>query len=238
MLSDTDEISDSFMGDVCTICDDLLNNQGYLHLSSCGHSFHMVCLLKNNLYNLLKCQACSKNTNLLGTKLNLIVSGHYKINMTIKVYFYRFCIYYEYFLHNKLKGYAVLIGTYDYPMENLLCERNLLKFKIRGTSHSSHVFYQDSSHGYVMSKEEVKQLPTGMRILKMKHYCNLKVKSKEIDKLEVYPIAANKKKFLIVKVLLVDGMKSEEMSGIWEMEQIADNIKNSNIHNNSYMNKY
>lgn len=206
---------------ICTICDNNLDDQGGVQLRSCGQSFHFVCFMKCNAFRgRIKYHSGKNKENEFVTQINF--PGRPAFDIIVAEARTLYSIRYDYYLANMVDGYAILMGFYR-SFEKSICERRLLKFKIAGTSHSFYIHYPHWTNPTIITKTEKKSLPLMTRVSQIEYSCELDVGSKEILKLEVKPVAVDENmKVVVVKVLLVNGITSEEMGDLCDLTEIAN----------------
>ena len=203
---------------ICKICFDILENQEILNLPLCNHSFHYICLLKKKFYKNSTCPSCKTYYK----EMNLICLGYTKSIIKVKIDGPCYQLYQSYYIDNEMKGLAVLYGWYRTIFKPFILKIKFMK-GFRSLS-SSYVSYVDKHNPQAISKSDFKKLPLYLRIFKHTITFRLKVSKKEILKLETIPISGKNMNIGIVKVILVDGMKSEDMSGIVELHEFGRSL--------------
>lgn len=235
--------------DRCPICQEMLATKRCITFSSCPHSYHYLCFLGHNFSKSLKCYECKRKCKgmLLSAEYALT-----NVAITITKSYYTICQWYV--ANDKVQGFAILFGlryrqadrnmfnirktgTYKLcflscndPMNDVVITGNthgkskIFKFQISGTSHSCYLSYTDPQNPVIVSKAQQRALPYSVRRHKHHISYDLQMKDEEILGLEVKALPAENMKIAIVKVLLVDGMTSEEMDDTMDIEEFGHTL--------------
>lgn len=208
------------LGDkICLKCEEILENHGALQLRDCGHRIHLLCFMKYNLFRKgTECPYCKKKTN------GFLAEENFPGQMFIDETNLRYILRYNYCLDGVAAGYAIMMCFCDSRFDAEIYERTLIKFQITGTSHSLYIHYPQPNNPTIITKTERKCLPLNIRVLQRTYSVDLGIMSKEVLKLETDFLIVEYMKVIIVKVLLVGGMKSKDMRGIWQMQEIVQSL--------------